>query len=52
MFLKKIKNKMLPKYAHSIPQNLLKYVNKKFVRHLMFKVWNICSLRKKKTLLA
>jgi hypothetical protein len=38
---------MLPKHAPSIPQNLLKYVNNKFVRHLMFKVYKYCSLREK-----
>jgi hypothetical protein len=38
---------MLPKYAPSIPQNLLEYVNNKFVWHWMFKVWKYCSLRKK-----
>jgi hypothetical protein len=38
---------MLPKYALSIPQNLLEYVNKKFIRHWMSKVWKYCSLREK-----
>jgi hypothetical protein len=38
MFLKNDKKKMLPKHAPSIPQILLEYVNKKFVRHWMSKV--------------
>jgi hypothetical protein len=44
---------MLPKHVPSIPQNLLEYVNKKFVRYWMSKVWKYCNLRKekKKTLL-
>jgi hypothetical protein len=39
---------MLPKHALSIPQNLLEYVNKKFVPHWMSKVWKYYSLRGKK----
>jgi hypothetical protein len=38
---------MLPKHAHSIPQPV-EYVNNKFVRHRMLKVWKYYSLRKKK----
>jgi hypothetical protein len=43
-----IKNKMLPKYASSILQNLLEYVNKKFVWHWMSKAWKYWSLIEKK----
>jgi hypothetical protein len=39
---------MLPKHAPSIPQNMLEYVNTKFVRHWMSEVWKHCNLRKKK----
>jgi hypothetical protein len=39
---------MLPKHAPSIPQNLLEYVNNKFLRHWISKVWKYCNLRGKK----
>jgi ribulose bisphosphate carboxylase small subunit len=38
---------MLPKHVPPIPQNLLEYVNKKFVEHWMSKVWKYCSLKEK-----
>jgi hypothetical protein len=38
---------MLSKHAPSIPQNLLEYVDKKFVHHWTSKVWKYCSLREK-----
>jgi hypothetical protein len=48
IFNKRVKNKMLPKHALSIPQNLLEYVNKKFVWHCMSKVWKYCLFNNNK----
>jgi hypothetical protein len=43
---------MLSKHTSSIPQNLLEYANKKFVRHWMSKaLWKYCSLRENKNTL-
>jgi hypothetical protein len=48
IFNKRVKNKMLPKHALSIPQNLLEYVNKKFVWHWMYKVCKFFYIKNNK----